>query len=168
MPYADPDRRKEYHRKYMRSYAVAKRSKGLCRQYGCDTKSSMEYCDEHAAASSRRDQLARDEAYAAYGGKCQCCGEANRMFLTFDHVNNDGAKMRADSNHPLGSVGGVLYRKLKRAGWPKTFALLCFNCNCGRFRNGGTCPHQSREPNQVDPSGKTALRYVRRADYRKT
>lgn len=22
------------------------------------------------------------------------------------------------------------------------YQLLCFNCNCGRHRNGGVCPHK--------------------------
>ena len=31
---------------------------------------------------------------------------------------------------------------LKRQGWPKDgYQLLCANCNQGRARNGGVCPH---------------------------
>jgi hypothetical protein len=167
MPYADPEERKSYHRKYMRTYAVEKRQRGLCRQYGCENEATGEYCAAHVDRKKALDVLARDECYAAYGGKCQCCGESNPMFLTIDHVNNDGKTLRADTSHPLGGIGGVLYRKLKRAGYPKSFALLCYNCNCGRFRNGGICPHQSRERHQADGAGQATVRNVRRAHPRK-
>jgi hypothetical protein len=23
--------------------------------------------------------------------------------------------------------------------------VLCYNCNCGRARNGGVCPHQQKK-----------------------
>ena len=26
---------------------------------------------------------------------------------------------------------------------PDTIQILCFNCNCGRARNGGICPHET-------------------------
>jgi hypothetical protein len=36
----------------------------------------------------------REDVIAAYGGRCACCGEFERDFLTLDHVNNDGAEHR--------------------------------------------------------------------------
>jgi hypothetical protein len=69
-----------------------------------------------------------------YGGKCACCGESEPKFLTIDHVNNDGHK----EQH---MKAGELYRKIIRSGFSKRYQLLCFNCNCGRERNGGVCPH---------------------------
>lgn len=84
------------------------------------------------------------EIVEAYGGKCQCCGEDTLMFMTIDHIFNDGAKHRKRLGFP--SKAGIhIYRELKRLGYPKDrYRLLCFNCNCGRARNGGTCPHQER------------------------
>jgi len=75
--------------------------------------------------------------YAAYGNRCKCCGETNELFLTLDHVNNDGHVDRK-----VGLGGLPMYRKARIAGYPDIYQLLCFNCNCGRARNGGTCPHE--------------------------
>ncbi len=74
----------------------------------------------------------------AYGGCCACCGESNPIFLTLDHINNDGATKRKTLK-----AGSPTYRRLKKDGYPKTdFQLLCWNCNCGKQRNGGHCPHK--------------------------
>src|SRR3990167_10731337 len=29
-----------------------------------------------------------------YGGRCECCNELNLLFLTIDHINNDGTAER--------------------------------------------------------------------------
>jgi hypothetical protein len=61
--------------------------------------------------------------------------------LTLDHVYGGGA---ADERQ-LGSLGGRLYRHLKRSGFPPGFQVLCYNCNVGKYRNDGTCPlHQNK------------------------
>jgi len=96
---------------------------------------------EHVRAQGRkwakqvRDNQ-RAKVYAAYGNKCVCCGETEPLFLSIDHVNNDGYQER--KRKPQGS----LYSRLIRAGFPKTYQLLCCNCNVGKHRNGGICPHQ--------------------------
>lgn len=84
-----------------------------------------------------------NEIYTAYGNKCWCCGESNPGFFTIDHVNNDGAKHRhRSSKNKKDRVNNAkIFREIKRAGFPDTFRLMCFNCNCGRQRNGGICPH---------------------------
>ena len=76
-----------------------------------------------------------------YGGdppKCACCGETNIGFLTIDHVNNDG---RA---HKKSLKNKNIYLALRSKGFPTDppVIVLCFNCNCGRDRNGGVCPHK--------------------------
>jgi len=72
-----------------------------------------------------------------YGGRCKCCGENRREFLTIDHINGDGAKLRRTTQK-----GGKLYRDLVKNNFPKDgYRLLCMNCNFsyGKF---GYCPHQ--------------------------
>lgn len=85
-------------------------------------------------------QRLRDEMIAAYGNKCSCCGETVKAFLTLEHVNDDGAEHRRILK--TGGGDGIL-RDLRRRGWPKDgYTTLCWNCNCGRRINGGTCPHK--------------------------
>ena len=91
---------------------------------------------EKQAACVKRLQI---EMYAAYGNKCQCCGESNLAFLTMDHVNNDGSKDRMRNSKRVHNM--ILYRDLKAEGWPPRVRLLCYNCNCARKNNNGVCPH---------------------------
>lgn len=79
--------------------------------------------------------------YQHYGAQCVCCGESREKFLTIDHINNDGAEHRKS----IGQGGSRLYKWLIDNNFPDTFQLLCFNCNCGRYRNGGICPHKMLE-----------------------
>ncbi len=83
-------------------------------------------------------QRLRHQAILMYGGyRCACCGDGEALFLTIDHVNNDGARHR----RRVGASDGF-YRWLKRKGYPKGFQVLCSNCNHGRYRNDGVCPHK--------------------------
>jgi len=93
----------------------------------------------------------RDEVYSHYGGyKCACCGETEPVFLTIDHINNDGAKHRVKMAHGrIGRTGrgcsGIrIYYWLKRHNYPLGFQVLCYNCNHGKYLNGGICPHQKK------------------------
>ena len=94
---------------------------------------------DHVLTRARARRLAlRAEMLAAYGNCCSCCGESEEAFLTLDHVDRDGA----DHRRRLGTNFAV-WQELKRKGWPKRgYTLLCYNCNCGRERNGGVCPHR--------------------------
>ena len=86
-----------------------------------------------------RRRRIRGEVLAAYGGKCECCGESRHEFLGIDHILNDGSIER----RKLGSgASNILYGKLKRAGFPKDrHRLLCHNCNLARGFYGH-CPHE--------------------------
>lgn len=83
----------------------------------------------------------RHAAIMAYGGMCACCGEDNELFLTFDHINNDGYIHRKS----LGgrNCGGKrMVNWIAKNGYPQTIQLLCYNCNCARGFYG-QCPHKS-------------------------
>lgn len=84
-------------------------------------------------------QRMRELVYHQYGNRCSCCGEDNPLFLTLDHVNNDGHKVRK-----VHGMSGALYRWVIRNGFPDVLQLLCYNCNMGKARNKGICPHQAR------------------------
>ncbi len=90
----------------------------------------------------RRLQKLRYACLVAYGGnppRCACCGEDCVEFLSLDHEHNDGYLARQGGK----KSGNTIYPELKRLGFPKDRGLrvLCYNCNIGRERNGGVCPH---------------------------
>jgi hypothetical protein len=106
----------------------------IIERVGQYTKTHREVVNER-----RRKEMAKlkDLAIAAYGGRCACCGETDRHFLSIDHVNGRKGESRSKA-----LVGAKMYRWLKRKGYPKEeFRLLCMNCN---FSYGmyGFCPHQ--------------------------
>jgi hypothetical protein len=91
-------------------------------------------------AEAKRDRKAerraiRAEVIAHYGNKCACpgCPETNHKFLTFDHINSDGAARRRKHQEQAAMI--------RKEGYPDDIRLLCWNCNSGRHYNGGTCPH---------------------------
>lgn len=101
-----------------------------------------EFRAKEAAKSMRLNAKLREEVFASYGGfRCACCGETERLFLTIDHVENDGAEMRKNGTHSRG--GTQFYQWLRKNKFPAGFQVLCMNCNSGKHRNGGTCPHKS-------------------------
>jgi hypothetical protein len=96
----------------------------------------------NAAWQRRHRASLRAEMIAAFGGKCECCGEAEPLFLDLDHVNGDGKERRAEH----GGNGLTEMQSLKERGWPhEGYQLLCCNCHQGRHRNGGVCPHKARD-----------------------
>lgn len=94
----------------------------------------------HARCLANRRQLwgtYRDQIIDAYGAQCRCCGEPERVFLTIDHVHGGGTAHRRS----LGSGNRRMMLQIIADGFPAAYQVLCFNCNIGRSRNGGTCPH---------------------------
>lgn len=73
-----------------------------------------------------------------YGNSCECCGETGPKFLTVDHIEPIASyKKRVELGH------NRMYSWLVLNDLPPGFRLLCSNCNHGRARNGGACPHQT-------------------------
>lgn len=81
-------------------------------------------------------KLRRSKVLEAYGTVCKCCGEAEEQFLSIDHIDGGGNKHAKE-------VGSV-YKWLIANGFPPGFQTLCINCNIGKFRNGGICPHKGK------------------------
>jgi len=84
----------------------------------------------------------REQVFRAYGGFCACCGEDDSGFLTLDHVHGGGHAHRRERNHGM-------WRDVIAAGFPDKYQVLCFNCNLGRERNGGVCPHEAANPRDL-------------------
>lgn len=80
----------------------------------------------------------RDLARAKLGDKCACCGECSHWkFLTIDHVNNDGNVHRKE----IGAWPRKIFEEILAGENEGRYQLLCWNCNMGKARNGGVCPH---------------------------
>lgn len=67
---------------------------------------------------------------------CDCCGEKNILFLTLSHPNGDGWIDRI-------LKGSDISKYLVKNNFETNFTIIieCYNCNLGRERNNGVCPH---------------------------
>lgn len=137
--------RKQYRREWgqrskewLRNYrATHSREKDIARA----SHWNIEHADRHREHCLAYYYRLQDAAIMAYGGyRCACCGETERLFLTIDHINNDGKEDRKR----LGFFhhGAKFYKWLKDHQWPAGYQVLCSNCNHGKHRNNGVCPHQ--------------------------
>lgn len=84
-----------------------------------------------------RDQI-RKKVLDAYGNKCACCSESLEKLLTLDHINNDGKTDREKYGY------SNQYSLCLKRNFPDTYQLLCYNCNLGRAKNNGICPHKTQ------------------------
>lgn len=107
------------------------------------TKEELANLAERQRRYNRKNRLIVLEAY---GNKCACCGEAEEVFLSIDHINNNGYEEKKAGK---AAYGAALYSRLIRENFPDDFQLLCMNCNVGKARNGGVCPHQSGEGSEA-------------------
>jgi len=121
--------RKEYFKKYRREH------KKQIRKW---RKNHRKYLNKLS-----RDWLVylRTTVYAHYGNRCKCCGEREPLFLSIDHVKGKGTRHLKRLNI---KTMAQFYRWIILHRYPKSLRLLCFNCNCGRYRNGGICPHKMK------------------------
>jgi len=119
---------------YMREWRVQNREKFHTSQKRC----------------YQRIRLEALQHYSAETPFCACCGETELVFLTIDHINNDGADhrraigMRQGRYEPKESanIGGNGFAYwLKKNDWPTGFQILCFNCNWAKSHGG--CPHNT-------------------------
>jgi len=90
-----------------------------------------------------RRAVIKEATFQAYGGwQCACCGETERLFLTLDHVENNGAEERRKIGGKRTSAGYQTYTVLFRQDFPPGYQVLCMNCQHGKRMNQGICPHQ--------------------------
>lgn len=118
-----------------------------CKQ--CCSSVSSKWCKDNREQIYKKWLLNKEnwltQIRKGYGDQCACCGETNPLFLTIDHVNNDGWKDRPrnkNGNYSDRLFSGHKYLKIIRENFPDYLQLLCWNCNCGRARNNGICPHK--------------------------
>jgi catechol 2,3-dioxygenase-like lactoylglutathione lyase family enzyme len=143
MPHRDLQKYREYQKQYRKKYYLQHKEEIIER--------TKQYHQDHRGqklATNKKWRLAHKEHHAQknkqivtnlwnmilnhYGHKCNNCGETNELFLTLDHVSNDGYKNKLTTS--------TLYRRIIQDRFPDTFQILCWNCNCGKHRNGGILP----------------------------
>lgn len=109
--------------------------RGLVRCETCQQK-HRDYNNKNKT-SVKSSHRYKEIVYNYYGQRCVCCGETNLAFLTIDHINGR-------ENTPEGKSKAYYYiARFIIAGNPRSdIQILCFNCNCGKHRNYGTCPHK--------------------------
>lgn len=119
----------------------------LCRAEYANERNARRSPEERSRREKKWGDALRDQVFRAYGDCCACCGETERVFLTLDHIFNDGHMERGKGR----GGGRATYHLVRRLGFPKDrYQLLCRNCNWAKHANG-FCPHMN--PRQV------ALRY---------
>lgn len=131
-------------------------------------KPYREWDDEAKQLQRERHRAYRAEHLAMvlnhYGARCACCGETEPIFLTVDHVRGNGAAHRREIK--AGRSVDNLYRWIIKNGFPDDFQVLCFNCNCGRYRNGGQCPHTTEGSTTIAQASTPQARWKRPAPER--
>jgi hypothetical protein len=130
------------------------KAKGICVRCGKTPTNpavsghTCEPCLEYFREATRRyRRRVKDALFDIYGGRvCACCGESEELFLSFDHINEDGARHRLSMGKRSNGFGFSdlvsLHRSLRQQGFPDVVQVLCHNCNHGKHLNGGACPHQ--------------------------
>lgn len=127
-----------------------KRLAAVKRYYNEHREEKVAYAKKHYHANpqayrrngKRRQDRITAEVFAAYGGKCACCGEAERTFLCIDHIKGNGNAHRKMITGTHLGAGVKTYEWLYRNQFPPGFQVLCHNCNIGKHRNKGICPHK--------------------------
>lgn len=108
---------------------------------------------EHNKRKRQRRHEMKLRVFHVLGGSCVCCGERHPCFLQIDHTENDGAVRRrlasgVSRNDPSAAKWGEIYqRRLYKSildGKAVGLQLLCANCNWGKARNHGACPHEAQ------------------------
>lgn len=128
---------------------------GICGRLAIENRSVCQICKDKIAArklnknmtpeaiekrnkqAQERHRIRRFRVIQHYGGKCQCCGEAEIRFLTIDHIGGKG--VGANHRKRIGS-GSAIAQWLITNNFPEGFQVLCFNCNCASGIYG-VCPH---------------------------
>lgn len=146
-------------RKRRQDLRSRKRAAGICTECNDPATQDTDYCEVHKEKTRSRHAAKtvenRKRVLAHYGNKCKCCGEDTYEFLTFDHINNDGAEHRNEllatpgmKGYAFDTVGFILANN-----FPDYFQILCWNCNLAKAKHK-VCPHErARAEQQTYPSG---------------
>ncbi len=119
--------------KYLKEWKNKNKDKVSEYQREYNTK-HKDYINER---ESKKLKIIRDKFFEMYGSRCACCGETTLLFLTLDHILNDG-NIKRDGRHNNNKEIKCAIKEYR----PDLYQVLCMNCNWGKHRNGGVCPHK--------------------------
>jgi hypothetical protein len=112
---------------------------GVCCMCARSTRPGSRYCEKHLqgqrTSMKKRNQQDKLAAFIQYGSECAYCHDKRTLFLTIDHIENNGAEHRRQQRS--GQNGGHnIYAWLRKNNYPKGFQTLCYNCNCTKAQIG--------------------------------
>lgn len=94
---------------------------------------NCKYCLESQRKSiNSRSKKARLIVLNHYGPECVYCGQENIIFLTIDHINNNGSTHRKQEKSSKSCISLWIIRH----GFPPDFQVLCYNCNATKHMLG--------------------------------
>lgn len=101
-----------------------------------ETNRGRTWTKEKKSAYDKQKRIqARLDVLKHYGPQCNCCGEDNLLFLSIDHINNNGSEDRKKTQTSM-------WEAVVKRCFPDDLQILCMNCNWGkRMNNNITCPH---------------------------
>lgn len=116
-----------------------KTSNGICRLCYRPNAPDAHHCEKHLAtmrqAAKIRNQNDRSLAFNHYGEVCAYCGQRLLLFLTIDHINNNGNEHRRQLRSGKNN-GHNIYAWLRKNNYPTGFQTLCYNCNIVKSQIG--------------------------------
>lgn len=135
MPYADPDRNREYHRDYNQRWNEKnpERRREISQAHDRRREGTTARHAQRAEVRTRRHIRQRVAVIERYGGQCAFCGTTQYEHLTIDHVNGDGGEHRAAMATQYRGITDYLYRTEFR---PDLYRVLCWNCHMAMTRYG--------------------------------
>lgn len=101
---------------------------------------AIEYRSRLASSQRRYNRKKFETFISMYGGKCECCGEIEKDFLTLEHKNVTGTNARKNLNTNNNQREYINAVKSYR---PDLYEILCYNCNLAQRRKG-KCPHKCK------------------------
>jgi hypothetical protein len=129
------DANRDKDREHKREYRNRKLANGTPEEVAAIRKAESD-------KTKRLQAICKNQVFTAYGGyECNCCAETEQMFLTIDHIDNNGAIERKSGLYS--GSGSGFYQWLRKSKFPFGYQVLCMNCQIGKHKNGGVCPHQT-------------------------
>lgn len=154
MPYKDKEKQRAAEMRSKSNSREERKRMNQCRECGVDLKDSFSgkyYCANCRDISNNIKRAANKRAKIAvfnkYGGclcSCSACPlnqSCDPIFLTIDHINEDGNKHLNKYNKRYS--GRQLYRWLEKNNYPAGFQVLCWCCNSAKHINHGKCVHET-------------------------